>query len=478
MKNKPRSPFSGNADFGSQPKNPALPQPDSKIGQQTAAQLPLFQNEPSSLTSSVLEKPQEIERKQDVKFNYTQTEIGKIPKEWEVTTIDQIGFVTSGKRLPLGCSLVDAPTPHPYVRVTDMRQGTVSLSEIKFVPESVFPAIKRYRIYCEDIFISVAGTLGIVGKIPKELDGANLTENANKITNIKCSQNFLLHVLMSPLIQETIDSLRTVGAQPKLALSRIRKFIIPLPPLPEQHSIAEALSDVDALLDSLDRLIAKKRNIKQATMQQLLTGKTRLPGFNSEWLKTNLGSLGFFFKGRGIKKDEVVTDGLPCVRYGEIYTHHNDHLRAFNSFITQETAKQSQQIEKGDLLFAGSGETAEEIGKCIAYLWEIKAYAGGDIVILRPSGHSSEFLGYLLNHSSIATQKAKLGQGDAVVHISTRNLASIELFLPPISEQTAIASVLSDMDTEIEALEQRREKTRAIKQGMMQELLTGRTRLV
>lgn len=208
----------------------------------------------------------------EVKAGYKQTEVGVIPEDWDVKTIDQIGFVTSGKRLPLGSSLVEHPTPHPYVRVTDMRLGTVSLAEIKFVPESVFPAIKRYRIYCDDIFISVAGSLGIVGKVPKELDGANLTENADRITKITCSQDYLLHVLMSPLIQNTIDSIQTVGAQPKLALTRIRKFAIPLPPLPEQRAIAEALGDVDGLLGGLERLIAKKRDLKQAAMQQLLTG--------------------------------------------------------------------------------------------------------------------------------------------------------------------------------------------------------------
>ena len=107
-----------------------------------------------------------------------------------------------------------------------------------------------------------------------------------------------------------------------------------------------------------------------------------------------------------------------------------------------------------------------------------EAYAGGDIVIFRPSGQSSEYLGYLMNHSSIAAQKSRMGQGDAVVHISSRNLARLQLHLPLLPEQTVIAAVLTDMDVELAALEQRLTKTRALKQGMMQELLTGKTRLV
>jgi type I restriction enzyme S subunit len=246
----------------------------------------------------------------------------------------------------------------------------------------------------------------------------------------------------------------------------------------EQRTIAAALSDVDALLAKLDQLIAKKRDIKQAAMQQLLTGKKRLPGFSGEWEVKRLGEIGTFSKGKGIRRDQVVSDGLPCIRYGEIYTHHNDHVRQFNSFIPLEVAQQSQRIQKGDLLFAGSGETAEEIGKCVAFLGDDAAYAGGDIVIFSPAGQNSMFLGYLMNHSTIVSQKARMGQGDAVVHLSARNLAQIEVHLPTLQEQTAIAAVLSDMDAEIAALEARRDKTRDLKQGMMQELLTGRTRLV
>jgi len=150
----------------------------------------------------------------------------------------------------------------------------------------------------------------------------------------------------------------------------------------------------------------------------------------------------------------------------------------FYSFIPRHVAKHSQRLRKGDLLFAGSGETAEEIGKCVAFLNDEDAYAGGDIVIFAPSGQDSMYLGYLMNHSSISFQKARMGQGDAVVHISAKNLAQLELRLPRPKEQTAIATVLSDMDAELAVLEARRDKTRALKQGMMQELLTGRIRLI
>ena len=410
---------------------------------------------------------------------YRKTEVGVIPEDWDIKTVDQIGRVTSGKRLPLGSSLVKRPTPFPYIRVTDMRPGTVSLSDIRFVPEDVSRTIRRYRIFRDDIFISVAGTLGIVGRVPPELDGANLTENADRITDIKCSQDFLLHALMSPLIQNAIDSARTVGAQPKLALGRIRQFAIPVPPSEdEQRAIAAALNDVDALLDGLNCLITKKRSLKQAAMQRTLTGQTRLPGFHGEWERKQLGEVGHFLKGRGVRRDDARSGTLACVRYGEIYTTHHDYVRKFHSWISSEVAATATRLECGDLLFAGSGETKEEIGKCVALVSEIEAYAGGDIVILRPSNIDSLYFGYMLNMPATARQKASLAQGDAVVHISAAALAAISVDVPPIAEQTAIVAVLSDMDAEISVLEARRDKTRDLKQGMMQELLTGKTRLI
>jgi type I restriction enzyme S subunit len=177
----------------------------------------------------------------------------------------------------------------------------------------------------------------------------------------------------------------------------LRPVSVPLPPLPEQRAIAGALSDVDALIGSLDRLIAKKRDLKQAAMQQLLTGQTRLPGFSGEWKNCLLSDVATPSKGKGIRKSEVMADGLPCIRYGEIYTHHQDYIRAFYSFVPPEIAKLSQCLQKGDLCFAGSGETVEEIGKCVAFLSDEEAYAGGDIIIFRPIGQNSMYFGYLRN---------------------------------------------------------------------------------
>ena len=265
---------------------------------------------------------------------------------------------------------------------------------------------------------------------------------------------------------------------PSVDGASFRKILVLLPSPAEQRAIAETLSDVDGLLAALEVLIAKKRAVKQAAMQQLLTGKTRLPGFSGKWETKRIGDLGSFSKGRGIKREDVSDMGLPCIRYGELYTRYKDYILNPVSRIPPAIALEALPIKKGDLLFAGSGETAEEIGICAAYLGEELAYAGGDVITLTPSGQNSIYLGHLMNHPIVATQKARMGQGDAVVHISASNLAQVSIELPPLTEQTAIANILFDMDAEIAALERRRDKTRAVKRSMMQQLLTGRVRLL
>ena len=213
-------------------------------------------------------------------------------------------------------------------------------------------------------------------------------------------------------------------------------------------------------------------------MQELLTSKRRLPGFEGEWEVKRLGELGEFLKGSGVKKDEAASGELPCVRYGEIYTHHDNYISEFSSRISETVAASATAIRQGDILFAGSGETKEEIGKSVALTHPVKAFAGGDIVIMRQNAVDTLFLGYRLNALDVSRQKAGFGQGDAVVHISARALSKISVSVPGRTEQEAIAGILYEMDAELRQLQERLSKTQSLKQGMMQQLLTGRSRLV
>ncbi len=205
--------------------------------------------------------------------------------------------------------------------------------------------------------------------------------------------------------------------------------------------------------------------------------KTEIGVIPDEWDVKTIGQIGFFSKGKGIRKDEAQSGDIPCVRYGELYTLHGDYIKFFGSFISREVSRTSKKLKSGDILFAGSGETKEEIGKSAAFLYDIEAYAGGDVIILSPQYGDSLFYGFLFNSTLVNKQKANKGQGDAIVHIHASSLSDILIPLPPHPEQQAIAAVLSDVDGLISSLTKLINKRKNIKQGAMQELLTGMKRL-
>lgn len=254
---------------------------------------------------------------------------------------------------------------------------------------------------------------------------------------------------------------------------------IVVPSKPEQEAIAQSLTDIDELILSLEKLVAKTKAIKQGAMQELLTGKRRLSGFSGGWNKCKLGSLGVFLKGTGISRNESNSGKLPAVRYGELYTKHQNYVTNYFSSISKEVASNAKRVYRGDILFAASGETKEEIGKCAAIIHETPVYAGGDILIFRPTVQlNPEFMGTLLNTADVCKQRAEKGQGDAIVHIHADALSNIEITIPNIEEQQAIADILVDVDKGIERLDKKLDKYRQVKQGMIQQLLTGKIRLV
>jgi len=196
------------------------------------------------------------------------------------------------------------------------------------------------------------------------------------------------------------------------------------------------------------------------------------------WSVSLLGELGTFSKGKGILKEQVISDGLPCIRYGEIYTTHDFIIKKFKSFISDDVANESKEIQNGDILFAGSGETIEEIGKAVVYVGNDKAYAGGDVIILSTKKDvNPECLSYTLETDFVKKQKRVLGQGNSVVHIYSSDLSKVKIPLPPLPEQKAIAHVLSTADAAIRTTEKLIAQKELRKKWLMQQLLTGKKRL-
>lgn len=315
-----------------------------------------------------------------------------------------------------------------------------------------------------------AGTINIV-------DGKYGVSDNTIIIDV--SQQYNVKYVYYQLKYLNLHSLIFGSGQPLITGTQLKQLKFRNAELKEQAAIAEALSDVDSLISSLQKLIEKKKAIKQGAMQELLTGKKRLPGFDEEWRTYKLGELGSFDKGCGISRAESNTGNFPAVRYGELYTKHTDYVKQYYSCISGDVAQTAKRVTFGDILFAASGETKEEIGVCAAIVDRRDIFAGGDIVVFTPTTEINPiFFGTLLNMPFVQKQKSERGQGDAVVHIHADSLSEIIISMPEKNEQEAIATVIKDFNDEIEQLERKLAKYQQIKQGMMQELLTGRIRLV
>jgi len=208
---------------------------------------------------------------------FKETEMGIIPKEWEVVKVSDIANVKGGKRLPKGKSLVDFKTSYPYIRVVDFKNMSIDSTNIKFLLPEIYRKIKNYTISYNDIYISIAGSVGLAGLVPFKLDGANLTENSAKLCDLqRVSKEFLVYILNSSMVKKQIHGFIGKAQQPKLALFRIEKIKILLPYIPEQNKIAEILSTVDERIKLIKDKRKKLERVKKGLMNDLLTGRRRV----------------------------------------------------------------------------------------------------------------------------------------------------------------------------------------------------------
>lgn len=394
-------------------------------------------------------------------------------------------------RGPLSAHLFEQQRPirmsddaeYRLVTVKRSRGGVVTREHLKGREISVK---SQFLLHPGDFLISKRQIVhGACGIVPAELEGS-IASNEYAILRGKPTVDlkFLNYLAHSIYFQQTCFH-SSIGVHVEKMIFKLDRWLswdFDLPPLPEQRKIAEILSTWDAAIGAQERLVANARAQKKALMQTLLpTGapplKRRLPGFEGEWRSVCLGDIGKLRKGKGIQRDQVRAMGFPCIRYGEIYTQHHEQVRQFHSFIDAETAAESEPISAGDILFTCSGETAEEIGKCVAYLGSEKAFAGGDIIILSPTADNAAFLGYVLNDTDVAEQKRRFGQGNSVVHISAANLSKLTFRLPSRAEQDGIVSVLDDATIHIDGLAVELGVLRQEKSALMQQLLTGKRRV-
>lgn len=391
----------------------------------------------------------------ELKSEYKLTEIGVIPEDWSIRDLQGVcaetityGIVQCGPHVQNGV---------PYIRVSDMNSERLDVTEMLRTAPAIAAQFSRSRVSEGDIVYALRGKIGEVRRVNPDVAGANLTQGTAKLSpSSRMDSIYLLWSLRSQRALRQGDLAAKGSTFREITLAALRQIQLPVPPISEQRAIANALSDMDALLAKIDQLIAKKRDLKQAAMQQLLTGQTRLPGFSGEWEVTQLGDLLSY---------EQPTQYL--VRYAE-YDAGNSVpvLTAGKTFIL--------------------GYTNETEG----------VYSSPPVIIFDDFTTASKFVDFPFKAKSSAMKILKAREGRAHIRFVFERMQIIDFQLgdhkrywiseysklqiqtPCLLEQTAIATVLSDMEAELASLEARRDKTRALKQGMMQALLTGRIRLI
>jgi type I restriction enzyme S subunit len=416
-----------------------------------------------------------------VRAGYKQTEVGVIPQEWYALNIgDAIDF--EGGSQPE--KSVFRPSPKAgYVRLIQIRDYRSDKFE-------VFAPIALLRRFCDEHDIMIGRYGPPVFQILRGLAGAYNVALIKAIPRSRIDRDFAFYFLKQDSLFEFIEKLsRRSSGQTGVDLAELRQYPLPLPPLPEQRAIATALSDVDALLTKLDALISKKRDLKLATMQQLLTGQTRLPGFSGDWAVKRLGELFKFSGGYSASRDQLSVEGHCYLHYGDI--HGSSKTTIDTKADYQEIPKLNISLKKispdslladGDVVFVDASEDDAGTSKHVVVVNKggLPFIAGLHTIVAKTktSAFNHEYLRYCFQTSAIREQFMFYAVGTKVSGISKSNIVKLTVPVPSLPEQSAIASVLSDLDAELTAIEFRRDKTRALKQGMMQELLTGRIRLV
>lgn len=418
----------------------------------------------------------------ELRAGYKQTEVGVIPSDWNISNIGDITDKVGSGITPTGGNRVYRESGRIFVRSQNVGWGVVLLDDVAYIDESTHSTFPDTEIRCGDALLNITGaSIGRCAVADERLSGGNVNQHVCVIRAVprELNSRFLSFVLLSPIGQRQIDSFQAGGNRQGLNFAQVRSIRVPLPPSSgEQSAIATALGDVDALLAAQDALIAKKRAIKQGAMQELLTGKRRLPGFSGEWEVKRLGRL----------LESPVTDGphltpkfldrgVPFLSVNNLVDGRIDwtDLRYISDIDHREFSRKCRP-RKGDILFG----KAASVGMVAFVETEIEFNIWSSIALIRVVPQfSARFVYRQLQSWFVERQILLLTNSSSQGNIGMSDIEKLEIAYPSSrDEQVAIAALLDDLDCEITTLETQRAKTAQLKQGMMQELLTGRIRLV
>jgi type I restriction enzyme, S subunit len=414
-----------------------------------------------------------------VRPGYRQTQVGVIPEEWGVDALGKSCDVITKGTTPTSIGRAFTKSGVAFLKAESISESGKTIPEkVAYIDVVTHALMKRSQLKCDDVLISIAGVLGRVGFVEQ----SDLPANTNQAlaivrlgTKSEFECHFLFYALGSPYVSRQIRDINVRAAQANISLRDVRDFVLPIPPAPEQRAIATALSDVDALLAGLDRLITKKRALRQAAMQQLLTGQTRLPGFHGEWEEKKIAEFASCTAG-GTPSTGVASYWGGPIRWmssGELDRKRVDEVAGRITEAGLATSSATMLPAKCVLIgLAGQGKTRGTVAMNLVELCTNQSIAA----VLPSPAFVPEYLYYNLDARYEELRELSTGAGGRG-GLNLAIIRAVDVLLPEIAEQAAIATVLSDMDAELSALEARRAKTRDLKQAMMSELLTGKTRL-
>lgn len=413
-----------------------------------------------------------------VKPGYKQTEVGVIPEDWLCETLENLSaFITKGS----------TPTTYGYqweqsgvlfLRSECVSERGLDLTQSMFISPAAHASLRRSEVYDGDILVTITGYVGRVVYL-LNIGRANLNQHIARvrIVSAQVDPRYAYFYLSQISVRRYFNTITTGQAYPQISLKQVRETVIPFPPIKaEQEAIAEALFDADALIESLEQLIAKKSQIKQGAMQELLTAKTRLPGFSGEWSVICMRDALVQNATYGIvTAGAFVQNGVKMLRGGDIV---DGRIDTDLPMVSREKAAEYGRtaLMKNDVVIAlvGYPGAAAKIPDEL-----IGANISRAVGLLRVNSKvTPDYLVCFLNSPTGRRMVLAPSAGSAQQVVNLAALNKLEFAIPERKEQTAIATILSDMDTELAALETKLAKARQLKQGMMQELLTGRVRLV
>ena len=418
-----------------------------------------------------------------IETKFKDTEVGRIPEDWDATSIDKlctlkarIGWqgLTTGEYLPQGDYIL--------ITGTDFKDGYIDWKNCYYVSKWRYDQDTNIQIKEGDVLISKDGTIGKVAFL-NSIPGPGTLNSGVFVVRPKQEdivyQAYLSWIFKSIWFKSFIDQLTAGSTINHLYQKDFVKFQLVYPKdKSEQTRIATALSNIDALISELGKLIEKKRAIKQGAMQQLLTGKKRLKGFSEPWVEKKLGENATILRGGSPRPiEDYITDsqdGLNWIKIGDVKPD-DKYFRKTAEKIKKEGLTKTRQVKKGDFILSNSMSFGRpyilDIDGCIHDGWlVIQDYQ---------ETYDMQFLYYVLCSDGVKDQYIAMAAGSSVLNLNKEKVANVIINAPTsLEEQSAIATVLSSMDEEISSLEAKREKYASIKQGMMQQLLTGKIRLV